>query len=169
MGRMASDLSDAEVFLTRAQVAELFNVSPSTVTRWADEGKLICVKTLGGHRRYQREDIVELVQMLKKEERMEVVTVEIPRMYGDHHATAVRQALAKLPGVQNVWTSAALCKLQVTFDPELVSSRAIMTQLADVGYPAKDGPLIRSGELAKKDPAWAQLGLRMTQTHLAER
>jgi excisionase family DNA binding protein len=38
--------------LTPAEVARLFRVSPKTVTRWADEGLLSCVRTLGGHRRF---------------------------------------------------------------------------------------------------------------------
>ncbi len=38
--------------LTPREVAVLFRVDPKTVTRWAKEGKLPCVRTLGGHRRY---------------------------------------------------------------------------------------------------------------------
>ena len=40
-------------YLTRSEVAEIFQVSPSTITRWAEAGKLPSVKTLGGHRRYE--------------------------------------------------------------------------------------------------------------------
>jgi excisionase family DNA binding protein len=42
-------------YLTRSQVARLFEVSPATVSRWTREGKLPCVRTLGGQRRYRRE------------------------------------------------------------------------------------------------------------------
>jgi excisionase family DNA binding protein len=38
--------------LTPAEVAALFRVRPRTVTRWAKAGRLACVRTLGGHRRY---------------------------------------------------------------------------------------------------------------------
>jgi excisionase family DNA binding protein len=38
--------------LTPAEVAALFRVDPKTVTRWARSGKLACIRTLGGHRRY---------------------------------------------------------------------------------------------------------------------
>lgn len=46
--------------LTRAEVAKIFQVSPSTITRWAKAGKLPAVKTLGGHRRYKAKDVMEL-------------------------------------------------------------------------------------------------------------
>ncbi len=39
------DLGDR--LLTRAEVAGLFQVSPSTVTRWAEAGMLPSVRTLG--------------------------------------------------------------------------------------------------------------------------
>lgn len=44
------------------EVAELFKVDPKTVTRWAKEGKLDSVRTLGGHRRFRREQIVRLLE-----------------------------------------------------------------------------------------------------------
>ncbi len=37
--------------LTASQAAALLQVSPKTVSRWAKEGKLPFVRTLGGHRR----------------------------------------------------------------------------------------------------------------------
>lgn len=39
--------------MTPAEVATAFRVDPRTVVRWADEGKLPSVRTLGGHRRYR--------------------------------------------------------------------------------------------------------------------
>jgi excisionase family DNA binding protein len=43
--------------LTPAEVAELFAVDPKTVARWAKQGRLPCLKTLGGHRRYRWSDL----------------------------------------------------------------------------------------------------------------
>lgn len=43
--------------LKASEVAEMFSVDPSTVNRWADEGKLPCFRTPGGHRRFRREDV----------------------------------------------------------------------------------------------------------------
>jgi len=42
-------------------VAELFDVSPKTVTRWAQKGRIPCFKTLGGHRRYDGTQVRELL------------------------------------------------------------------------------------------------------------
>ena len=51
-------------FLSRAEVAAIFDVSPTTITRWGREGKLPCVRTLGGQRRYRREDVLSLAEGL---------------------------------------------------------------------------------------------------------
>lgn len=47
--------------LTPGEVARLFRVDPKTVTRWATEGKLTCIRTLGGHRRYQASEVYALM------------------------------------------------------------------------------------------------------------
>ncbi|MCL6422904.1 BldC family transcriptional regulator [Brachybacterium sp. JHP9] len=47
--------------LTPAEVARLFRVDPKTVTRWAMSGKLSPLRTLGGHRRYRREEVERLL------------------------------------------------------------------------------------------------------------
>jgi excisionase family DNA binding protein len=49
-------------FLTRSDVARLFEVSPATVARWTREGKLPFVLTPGGQRRYVRDQIIALMQ-----------------------------------------------------------------------------------------------------------
>ena len=49
----AEAISDDEL-LTRSGVARLLGVSPTTVTRWAREGRIACRVTLGGHHRFNR-------------------------------------------------------------------------------------------------------------------
>jgi excisionase family DNA binding protein len=44
-------------FLSRGNVARLFGVSVSTVTRWARTGVLKAVRTPGGHYRFRAEEI----------------------------------------------------------------------------------------------------------------
>jgi excisionase family DNA binding protein len=45
------------VLTTPGEVAALFRVDPKTVTRWARQGKLRSLRTLGGHRRYAAADV----------------------------------------------------------------------------------------------------------------
>jgi excisionase family DNA binding protein len=53
---------DAERLLTPAEVAAMFRVDPKTVTRWARDGRLTVVRTLGGHRRYRETEVLALLR-----------------------------------------------------------------------------------------------------------
>jgi excisionase family DNA binding protein len=55
-------------YLRAAEVAELLHVTPKTVSRWAHEGKLPCLRTLGGHRRYPEREIRALIERLSVQE-----------------------------------------------------------------------------------------------------
>ena len=59
--------SEAPSYLHPAEVADLLSVSPKTVSRWAKEGRLPFMRTLGGHRRYPEAEIRELVDDLRQE------------------------------------------------------------------------------------------------------
>ncbi len=48
-------------YLTPRDVAHLLCVTPRTVSRWADEGRISHITTLGGHRRFLRADIAKLL------------------------------------------------------------------------------------------------------------
>jgi len=48
--------------MSRREVAALFGVSPHTIYRWAREGRLPVLVTLGGRRRYPAEEILRLAQ-----------------------------------------------------------------------------------------------------------
>jgi excisionase family DNA binding protein len=54
-------------YLYTAEVADILDVSPKTVSRWAKEGKLPFLKTLGGHRRYPEAEIRDLAEGLREE------------------------------------------------------------------------------------------------------
>jgi excisionase family DNA binding protein len=51
-------------FLTAGQVADRLVVSPRTVARWSKAGRLAHLRTLGGHRRYDREMVDQLARQL---------------------------------------------------------------------------------------------------------
>ena len=50
-----------EKYLRTSEVASRLQVSPKTVARWAKEGRLPYLATLGGHRRFPASAIEELV------------------------------------------------------------------------------------------------------------
>lgn len=54
-------LPAADPLLTPGEVATLFRVDPKTVGRWAQAGRLPCVRTPGGHRRYRTSDVKALL------------------------------------------------------------------------------------------------------------
>jgi excisionase family DNA binding protein len=57
-------VGDREVpqdLITPREVAALFCVNPKTVTRWAVAGRLTAYRTLGGHRRFSRAQIEQLL------------------------------------------------------------------------------------------------------------
>jgi excisionase family DNA binding protein len=62
-------LPDAESFLHTSQVADILHVSPKTIARWAKDGRLPFLHTLGGHRRYPEQAIRQLAASLAQEVR----------------------------------------------------------------------------------------------------
>ena len=61
----AKAATTAPSYLRAAEVADILHVSPKTVSRWAKEGKLPFLKTLGGHRRYPAAEIRQLASQLQ--------------------------------------------------------------------------------------------------------
>lgn len=48
--------------LLPSQVAELFGVNVKTVSKWANQGRISCIQTLGKHRRYSKEEVRLLLE-----------------------------------------------------------------------------------------------------------
>ena len=51
-------------YFTPGEVARLLHVSPKMVNRWAHEGRLPCLVTLGGHRRFRRDHVEAAVERM---------------------------------------------------------------------------------------------------------
>ncbi len=47
--------------LSTADVARLFNVTETTVKRWADDGMLRCQRTPGGHRKFEMKHVIDFI------------------------------------------------------------------------------------------------------------
>ena len=52
-------------YIRTSEAAKILRVSPKTVSRWAKEGKIPHVMTLGGHRRFPSTAIRELASRLE--------------------------------------------------------------------------------------------------------
>ena len=57
-------ISAGGTYLTPGQVARLLGVSPKTVYRWATAGRIPCIVTLGGHRRFRVDDIAAVASSM---------------------------------------------------------------------------------------------------------
>jgi excisionase family DNA binding protein len=63
---MRTPMPATELLLTPGEVAGMFRVDPKTVTRWARDGKLTSIRTLGGHRRYREAEVRALLTGLRQ-------------------------------------------------------------------------------------------------------
>lgn len=59
----------SERLLTPKEVATLFRVDSKTVTRWAKDGKLSSIRTLGGHRRFRESEVTALLERSRESRR----------------------------------------------------------------------------------------------------
>jgi excisionase family DNA binding protein len=53
--------------LSTQELAALFTVTETTIKRWADDGKIPCTKTLGGHRKFLMKDVIAFAETHKYE------------------------------------------------------------------------------------------------------
>ncbi len=65
---------------------------------------------------------------------METITIDLPKMYGDHHVTDVRRILLAMPGVEDVYASSAFRVARARIDPAKVSEADLRACLAEAGY-----------------------------------
>jgi excisionase family DNA binding protein len=56
------DSNGSTDYMTTGEVAKMLGISPKTVARWAKEGKLPHLVTLGGHRRFPAQPIRDLAR-----------------------------------------------------------------------------------------------------------
>ena len=55
-------VTEENAYLGAGEAARMLEVSPKTVSRWADKGLIPCVTTLGGHRRFLRSTVERIWQ-----------------------------------------------------------------------------------------------------------
>ena len=68
--------------LTPGEVAVIFQVDPKTVTRWGAGGRLLSTRTVGGHRRFFRDEVTALIRGETREEARKAGLAQRDRMAG---------------------------------------------------------------------------------------
>jgi excisionase family DNA binding protein len=67
MNDRSKDLGLAEDdYVTPGEAAAYLHVSPKTINRWANDGLIPCILTLGGHRRFRRGDVNAAVRQMSE-------------------------------------------------------------------------------------------------------
>ncbi len=64
-----TEASQDRAYLGAGEAARMLEVSPKTVSRWADKGLIPCVTTLGGHRRFLRSTVEQFQREMYGETR----------------------------------------------------------------------------------------------------
>ena len=97
---------------------------------------------------------------------MSEINLNVPRMWADHHVTAVRGLLSVLPGVSGIEASSAFFQVKVDFDSATTSAEAIRAALAQGGYEA-DQPLglARPLDPSRDGSTWYTLVSRVSSTN----
>ena len=69
--------------LTLQEAKSILNVSKSTLQRWDNSGKLVALRTEGGHRRYKLSDIEKILGIVnnKEKDNKEIVVATYARCY----------------------------------------------------------------------------------------
>ncbi len=53
-------------YLRPGEAAKLLHVSPKTIDRWAADGRIPCIVTLGGHRRFRVDDVLAVAEQMAR-------------------------------------------------------------------------------------------------------
>lgn len=65
---------------------------------------------------------------------MEIYSVDLPTMYGDHHVMEVRRILLEIPGVESVYASSSFHIVEIEYDPAKTEPDTIDERLQAAGY-----------------------------------
>jgi len=101
---------------------------------------------------------------------MSKVVLEVPTLWADHHVLKVRDALVNLEGVDGVYASSSWKQVLVDYNNKKVKKADLEQALAEAGYPVGEGevPILAQAGKLRRDPQWADMSLRMTETNMID-
>lgn len=79
---------------------------------------------------------------------MNLLVLDVPTMYADHHVVEIRRLLLGLPGVEDVDASSAFRAVSVEFDPDKTDEATIRGTIEDAGYGGELDVPLESGQPA---------------------
>ena len=65
MKQKGNNTFNGQDLLNSSGAAKMAGVTPSTIKRWADEGRLDCERTAGGHRRFRKSTLQAFIKELR--------------------------------------------------------------------------------------------------------
>ena len=99
---------------------------------------------------------------------MKQLILEMPTMYADHHVLKVKDALEGLKGIEEAYASSAWKKIMISYKENSIKPAEIEEVLTKAGYPPGEGAtpmLVKASPDLKRDPQWAKLDSRVTETN----
>ncbi len=123
------------------QVAELIGVNVSTVKRWSDSGKINCLKSAGGHRKFHLNHIKEFLKKNKKN----YFQIDISKLVGNNkkisfavhnkkYNTLVNLCLKNLiKGDYDNFTSLCKSLILIGYELDLIFDKVIIPTLEKLG------------------------------------
>jgi copper chaperone CopZ len=100
---------------------------------------------------------------------MEKVTFGVPAMWADHHTLAVRDALGKVGGVEEVVASSLYKDVVIKYDPAAVEPEALAGALAEAGYQIEQAPSLPTyPERIDDSSDWFRFQERITETDMRD-
>jgi len=96
-------------------------------------------------------------------------TINVPKMYADHHVQAARSALLQLDGVEDITASSAFKRIIISYDPKKVTSDELENALRSAGYaPGEEVEPSPTFEGKEDGSPWFQLLPRVTSTNMLD-
>jgi len=100
---------------------------------------------------------------------MEKVTFSIPSMWADHHVLAVREALSRVSGVEDILASAMYKDVVIQYDPTTTNPDALAQVLREAGYDIAKAPELPTyPERIDDSSDWFQFQERITETDMRD-
>lgn len=150
-------------WLTLKEASELLGVHPSTLRRWSDEGKIKTIRTRGGHRRFHRRDIENLVQQSVSEHNTTTVASIAGRVHAHHPEWG--QALGSEARAQARELGQRLLGLLMQYILQSGDETRLLAQSREVGR--EYGRLIASAGFSLLETVEAFLYFRRQVTEMA--